>query len=176
MADKVSDDSFYPEEESKYLEFKSRVSAKSVWKSIAKECVAFANGAGGSVLIGVEDKTRRLRLVESLGSGISVMREEMRRAGLCPPEFDNAGDYLKVVFCFQRLRCTRVAPQDLLKQLMRTQTVITASDLLAAGIAERTASRLLRQAVDEGHLEKRGDRKGARYVVLLPTSAGRSSS
>jgi ATP-dependent DNA helicase RecG len=46
--------SVYPERESKTLEFKSRLPS---FHSLIKTCVAFANGAGGKIVIGVEDKT-----------------------------------------------------------------------------------------------------------------------
>lgn len=47
----------YPEVESRHLEFKSTVPAFS---QLIKTCVAFANGAGGKIIIGVEDKTRKI--------------------------------------------------------------------------------------------------------------------
>jgi ATP-dependent DNA helicase RecG len=47
----------YPERESKTLEFKSRLPE---FRSLAKTCVAFANGAGGEIAIGVEDGTRKI--------------------------------------------------------------------------------------------------------------------
>lgn len=47
----------YPERESKTLEFKSHLPS---FHSLTKTCVAFANGAGGKIIIGVEDKTCRV--------------------------------------------------------------------------------------------------------------------
>ena len=47
----------YPERESKTLEFKSQVPAFS---TLIKTCVAFANTAGGSILIGIEDESRKI--------------------------------------------------------------------------------------------------------------------
>lgn len=47
----------YPEKESKLIEFKEKLSSLS---NIIKTCVAFANGAGGEVIIGVKDKTREI--------------------------------------------------------------------------------------------------------------------
>lgn len=44
----------YPERESKSLEFKSRL---PTFSALVKTCVAFANGGGGKIMIGVEDKT-----------------------------------------------------------------------------------------------------------------------
>jgi predicted HTH transcriptional regulator len=45
----------YPERESKTLEFKSEL---PVFLKLIKTCVAFANGVGGQLVIGVEDQTR----------------------------------------------------------------------------------------------------------------------
>lgn len=47
----------YPEQESRHLEFKSAVPAFS---QLIKTCIAFANGVGGKIIIGVEDKTREI--------------------------------------------------------------------------------------------------------------------
>ncbi|MBP9729747.1 MAG: ATP-binding protein, partial [Gammaproteobacteria bacterium] len=47
----------YPEVESRHLEFKSALPSFS---QLIKTCVAFANGVGGKVIIGVEDKTRKI--------------------------------------------------------------------------------------------------------------------
>ncbi len=47
----------YPERESKTLEFKSQVPS---FLSLIKTCVAFANTAGGSIIIGVEDNDRKI--------------------------------------------------------------------------------------------------------------------
>ena len=47
----------YPERESKSVEFKSQLPA---FKELIKTCVAFANGAGGELIIGIEDGTRQV--------------------------------------------------------------------------------------------------------------------
>lgn len=47
----------YPERESKNLEFKEKLPKFS---SLIKTCVAFANTAGGQIIIGVEDNTRKI--------------------------------------------------------------------------------------------------------------------
>jgi len=47
----------YPERESKVLEFKSTLGK---FDSVIKTSVAFATGAGGKIIVGIEDKTRNL--------------------------------------------------------------------------------------------------------------------
>lgn len=47
----------YSERESKSLEFKSQLPN---FHNLIKTCVAFANGVGGKIIIGVEDKTRQI--------------------------------------------------------------------------------------------------------------------
>ncbi len=47
----------YPQGESKTLELKKCIPKKN---QIIKTCVAFANGAGGEIVIGIEDKTRKI--------------------------------------------------------------------------------------------------------------------
>ncbi len=48
---------FYPERESKSLEFKVKLPK---FQSLIKTCIAFANGSGGSIIVGIEDDTRRI--------------------------------------------------------------------------------------------------------------------
>lgn len=47
----------FPERESKLLEFKSRVTD---FATLIKTSIAFANAAGGRIVIGVDDKTREI--------------------------------------------------------------------------------------------------------------------
>ncbi len=47
----------YPEQESKILEFKSQLPE---FLTLIKTCVAFANTAGGTIIIGIEDGTRNI--------------------------------------------------------------------------------------------------------------------
>ena len=47
----------HPENESRSLEFKSKLPK---FQSLIKTCIAFANGSGGRVMIGIEDNTRRI--------------------------------------------------------------------------------------------------------------------
>lgn len=47
----------FPERESKLLEFKSRVTD---FAALIKTSIAFANAAGGRIVIGVDDKTREI--------------------------------------------------------------------------------------------------------------------
>lgn len=53
----MTDEITYPEHESKTLEFKSEIPK---WQNLIKTCVAFANTSGGKIIIGVEDKTRKI--------------------------------------------------------------------------------------------------------------------
>jgi predicted HTH transcriptional regulator len=47
----------YPERESRHLEFKSEL---PTFTKLIKTCVAFANGVGGKIVIGIKDKTREI--------------------------------------------------------------------------------------------------------------------
>jgi ATP-dependent DNA helicase RecG len=47
----------YPERESKSLEFKSKLPN---FHTLLKTCVAFANGTGGKIIIGIDDKTQKI--------------------------------------------------------------------------------------------------------------------
>jgi len=47
----------FPEKESRLLEFKSKVTD---FMALIKTSIAFANGAGGRIIIGVTDKTHEI--------------------------------------------------------------------------------------------------------------------
>jgi len=47
----------YPERESRHLEFKSELPS---FGQLIKTCVAFANGMGGKIVIGIKDSTREI--------------------------------------------------------------------------------------------------------------------
>lgn len=47
----------YPERESKLLEFKEKISS---FPNLLKTCVAFANGIGGRIIVGVKDNNREI--------------------------------------------------------------------------------------------------------------------
>lgn len=49
--------SYYQDRESKSLEFKSKLPN---FNSLVKTCISFANGAGGELIIGIEDKTHKI--------------------------------------------------------------------------------------------------------------------
>lgn len=53
----VKESTIFPEKESRTLEFKEELPN---FEKLVKTCIALANGAGGQIVIGVEDKTRRV--------------------------------------------------------------------------------------------------------------------
>lgn len=53
----MSEHAIYPQRESKSLELKLIV---PTFDKLIKTCIAFANGGGGKIIIGVEDKTRKI--------------------------------------------------------------------------------------------------------------------
>jgi predicted HTH transcriptional regulator len=64
-----------------------------------KTLVAFANTAGGKIIIGVADKTRKvvarvfreLDLVEQWGTGVRRIFEQAREMGLPEPKIEEVG-------------------------------------------------------------------------------------
>ena len=46
--------------ESQTVEYKREISLKSERKSILRSVIAFANTGGGTIVIGIEDKTREI--------------------------------------------------------------------------------------------------------------------
>ena len=75
--------------ESKNVEYKARRSEKSI--RYVKSVVAFANGMGGYIVFGVEDKTREV-------VGIPRLIKQMSEYGLREPEFSDMEIALRVNF------------------------------------------------------------------------------
>ena len=75
--------------ESKNVEYKARRPEKSI--RYVKSVVAFANGMGGYIVFGVEDKTREV-------VGIPRLIKQMSEYGLREPEFSDMEIALRVNF------------------------------------------------------------------------------
>jgi Fic family protein len=84
------------------------------------------------------------------------------------PEFREDGDFVKVIFYFEKQISPKSTVFDIAKTMLMEHKVITTSHLIAKGVPRRTASAALKRLVDEGIALKIGDLRGSKYVVNTP--------
>ncbi|SRR6266540_2850961 len=148
--------------EGKTLEFKRDVSSP---ENLMKTIVAFANGAGGTMLIGVEDRTRRVlgiaeptQTEERLANLISDRIEPRLQAGLPEPMLEELASGFRVTFS---LRATQVAAEDpldraILEFVRRSKGASTRAIAAHIGRTTRSTRNRLARLVDLGLLAALG--------------------
>ena len=108
----------------------------------------------------------KMRLVEKLGSGVRLIYEECSKYQLKKPEFREDGDFVKVIFYFEKRTIQDKTQYELAHDLLNEKSVISTSDLVRTGIPRRTASAILKRLVDEGYAKKIGELKGSKYLKI----------
>ena len=108
----------------------------------------------------------KARLIEKLGTGVRLIYEECGKLRLKSPEFREDGDFVKVIFYFEKKSGSVKTPFDLAQDLLVKNSVITTADLISKGIPRRTASAALKRLVDEGYAKKIGELRGSKYVKI----------
>ena len=106
----------------------------------------------------------KARLVEKLGTGIRYIYDECKRCRLKTPEFREDGDFVKVIFYFEKQIREDKTAYELAHELFAEKNIITTSDLINVGIPRRTASDVLKRMVAEGYARKIGKLRGTKYL------------
>jgi ATP-dependent DNA helicase RecG len=115
-------------------------------------------GCGENPLIA--DVFYRRGLIDSFGTGIERMTEQMAHAGLPTPDIDEVGG--SVIVALSPPEKTR---EERVIDFVRQHGAITTSDAVTVtGASRATAKRLLTKLVDEGQLEPRGKGPKSHYV------------
>jgi ATP-dependent DNA helicase RecG len=110
----------------------------------------------------IADVFYRRGLIDSFGTGIERMTEQMARAGLPTPDIDEVGGSVIVA-----LSPPEKSREERVLEFARRQGAITTSDAVTVtGASRATAKRLLTKLVEEGRLEPRG--KGPKSHYVLP--------
>ena len=100
---------------------------------------------------------RKLGLVEKMGTGIKLIFESCRKAGLTPPEFHEEGDFVKVIFFFQPSKKADISDEESILELAKLRTELTISEVMNyLGVSRNTATRKLNRLIQQKKLIRKG--------------------
>jgi predicted HTH transcriptional regulator len=108
---------------------------------------------------------RKFKLMEKLGSGISVANQACKENSLRPPEFVEGANFFKATFHFEKSYSNTVSPDTLALQIAKDSGLVTKNDLVVRGIADRTASKTLSDLVERGDLQRIGRGPSTKYLL-----------
>ncbi len=109
----------------------------------------------------------QLGLVERLGTGIKLMQEGCRKAGLMPLEFIEGADSLKVIFCFMPDKAIATPETEQLLKFIKMRQAITVKDAaLLLQVSHNTAARKLNQLIKAKTIKGVGKAPAVRYMLL----------
>ncbi len=109
---------------------------------------------------------RDLGYVEGLGTGIPRMREELRKAGLPEPVFQELGNLFKVVIYMKKGYGKLAKNEFWIINFLKHNPVMTSKQAVKTlGISKPTAVKLLNGLVKKGFIKKIGKTKGAHYII-----------
>lgn len=108
----------------------------------------------------------KLGLMERLGTGIRLMFESCEKEGMQKPVFNEEGDFVKVIFYFNRPIDPSLPDDEKIIALIRGRFEVHSHDVAKIlGISRNTASRKLGALVKQGVLVKLGAGPKTRYVL-----------
>lgn len=111
---------------------------------------------------------RRLGLIEKLGTGIRLMKDSCRAAGIRQPVFTDGVDSVKVVFSFLPDNSTADTDEDALLLLFKRIPEVAISEVASyLGVSRNTATRKLNQLIEKGMVRRVGKGPAVRYVRAI---------
>ncbi len=107
---------------------------------------------------------RKMRLIEKLGTGIRLIFDSCKKAGLKAPEYNEDGDFVKINFFFQQAAALEPMSTNSILSILEKDEILRPRDLVNRfDISRSTISRKLNQLVKEGILERTGKGAGVFY-------------
>jgi ATP-dependent DNA helicase RecG len=109
----------------------------------------------------------RAHLIETLGTGIQLIFDSCRKAGIKAPVFHEEGDFVKVVFNLQPDIEQHASNHDAIMALMQINKQVTAGEVADyLGVSRNTAIRKLNVLVKENRLIKLGKGPTIKYKLI----------
>ncbi|HVE43551.1 MAG TPA: ATP-binding protein [Gammaproteobacteria bacterium] len=107
---------------------------------------------------------RKCGLVEKLGTGIRLIFDSCRRAGLRKPDFIEGADSLKVVFSFLPSNDSSLSEEEKILALFKIKKEIELSDVeLSLDVSRNTATRKLNLLIKSKKIERYGKGPAVRF-------------
>ena len=110
---------------------------------------------------------RKLGLVESLGSGIRLIKESCKAANLKDPEFLEDSDYLKVIFYFDKVTPIQETDENKILQYIENHQSATVQDLVQyLELSRNTVSKRLKDLESENKIMRIGQTRATKFIKL----------
>ncbi len=110
---------------------------------------------------------RTLGLVEKMGTGIKLIFDSCRKAGLMPPQFHEEGDFVKVIFFFEPSKKLDRSDEESILELAKLRAELTISEIMNhLDVSRNTATRKLNRLIQQKKLIRRGKGPSTRYILM----------
>lgn len=110
---------------------------------------------------------RRFGLVEKLGTGIRVIMESCRKAGLMKPEYIEGADSVKIIFHFLPAEDIHADADDKLLSLFNMRNEVKLRDVEKfLDVSRNTATRKLNQLIKSGRIVRHGKGPAVKYILV----------
>jgi len=108
----------------------------------------------------------KMGIIEKLGSGIRLIFESCRNAGIATPIFREDGDYVKVIFSFQPLKNMSKNDEEMLLALFKTRETLTSHEMIDyLNRSKNTVFKILHTLLDKGLVKQIGSGRLTRYSL-----------
>lgn len=99
----------------------------------------------------------KMKLVETRGTGIRLIYDSCRKAGLRKPDYHEDGDFVKIIFYFESDKDTFKSQAHAVLAYIKTQKSLNARQMANyLGVSHNTAIRKLNELIAEGKVKKTG--------------------
>ena len=110
--------------------------------------------------------SRKINLIERLGTGIKLIFSSCKKSGLSDPVYNEDGDFVKLTFPFQKKPVETVLSDEKILNLANQKGHIKPSDLREIfDVSRNTVTRKLSGLVKSGKLVKHGKGAGTFYQI-----------
>ena len=108
----------------------------------------------------------KMEIIEKLGSGIKLIFDSCLKLKIVPPEYNENGDYVKVIFRFQPLKDERKSDEEILLNYFKTSPTLTIHDMVGhLGRSKNTVFKVLNNLIDKGIVKRIGKGRATRYSL-----------
>lgn len=109
---------------------------------------------------------RRFGLVEKLGTGIKLILDSCRKAGLQVPIFEEGADSVKVIFSFALRKQDDASDSENLLMLFKAHQELRLREVESyLDVSRNTATRKLNQLIKDGKIHRLGRGPSVKYIL-----------